>query len=928
MYEKIPLYNMTDDGFVLMDGLIVKAYRFYPLNYEGVVGERHLQDIRQHENLCKMLTGCYLSYVVELSKDNRSLLDLHIRYHESNRTNRFLAKTSAREKFSERLLPTVTLVIGVPMFESRSDFGKALKKPSRITQTYQETVKRLGIISGEIKRFYRERYGICLEELLPEAMWKHLAKMVSGREKEPVLPSETNIAPPSLRSQLFFSDVKSEDLDNAELYYLRHFNRYIAVMSMNTLPGTITPGAGSYVLSGMDFPVRITCNIHVPNQQKAFKSLENMRRLTSIFVSKRKDASLESEKNHQKATCISDLFEEINRERLQVVKLSYQVVIEETDLSRLQERVEKVGNILSSAFLQGASVYLEGLEKERAYVSSLGYFPSYGFNYLWTTSLSAMSFVPLRGAFSGTMDEPLILFGNRFNSITAWHPASKRQNKNGIMVIAPSGAGKSFAVNYILSRLQSVNPITFVIDLAPQSSYHPIVREYGGEYLEVNPDIDEPKIINAFDLQFWENSPKANKIAFFENLLGSMLAEGTEGLGIEEYNIVRKAVNRTYARLLSEAPRPILQEEMEGTVLQGHPATREYPTYISLRNALLEKAKEEGRLSDDDLACIQVANRLAMPTFLDLVETLSMDEYVRTTSRENEIADSLMGRLQYYIEGVIGRLLAGRTTLEIKNPFFVINLGYLKDTTRFLVPMYLIYKNYAWENFTLQIDDIPPEIVNIMGRDYFLGLQQRLKIIFIDEFHNLKKHPIVLNDANTLYRQGRTYGVLPGLATQSLRDVVDPEGRDAGIFDNTANKLFLRHSTEDNPQVREVEFVVNMTGMNEAEAELFRSLSRVDGEYSEIFLFSEDVGRGVVRVEPTPYEMWTFTTDKRERYLRDALIKDVQRMTGKPRDLAQSAVVKVLARTYPRGVTNLPETERQKLYRMILSRFEEMYQNS
>jgi len=81
--------------------------------------------------------------------------------------------------------------------------------------------------------------------------------------------------------------------------------------------------------------------------------------------------------------------------------------------------------------------------------------------------------------------------------------------------------------------------------------------------------------------------------------------------------------------------------------------------------------------------------------------------------------------------------------------------------------------------------------------------------------------------------------------------------------------------------------------LNDNEMELIASLHQERGEYSEVFLMSEN-DRSVVVIEPTPLEYWIATTDPRDLAKCDEFSGQFNSNTLQ--------LLTVLSEKYPKGV--------------------------
>lgn len=906
MYKRIPLFAVADDHLVLMDGYLVYGWQLRVFPYEGIETEDLEREIANFAvflgNLEKGTGGSiFVSCILDISELKDSDMSGYLDYHKDNVLNAAVAADRV-ERYKKKVKRKLYLVIAVPMFSSRSEFQKALKKG--VDVSYRKALESAALIGQQVARFYKENYSYEALKMSGTDMWKHLFSMINPHQvvPEPVYPEDSEFpdSVPTLREQLFVSDFV--DPDSMEDSYLRCNGGMHSILSLDMLPDDISsggcpPGVGSKIMSKIMFPCRVTVTVEVMNQVWATKHLERLRKSAITFVFHRKP-SIESERNRVKAETIKNLLSDMASDNLKVARLSYQIALYDTSEQSLQNKQREIIDVFMTE-LKGSVLFVEQFKKQRAFVSSLGYFPSYSHNRKWTTTLAAANMVPLRGAYDGTDDEPLMLFGNRWNSVTAFNPFSQRQNKWSFCVIAPSGQGKSFFVNMMVAHLQSLNPVTCIFDLAPLSSYLSSVEDYGGQYCEVNPSAVVPQVVNPFDFKLGFDFPPDGKLVFLEKVASILLSDKQNPLLKEELDVVRKAIRRTYERFLIEEKKKIKDSDSN---YAG------YGDYVTMRDAMLEKAlenKENPEIRDSYVDIASYAHRMAMPSLSDLATTFALDDTVNATTYEREITSKLRRRLLLYTDGVARKVIGNNTNFDITKDFIVINLGFLKDLPDLLIPAYITYREFIWEKLAVYLHDVPGIMREIYGDEHFLKLQRRPKILLTDEFHNLNASSCreVIELVNKDARQSRTYGVAIGVVTQSLKDIFyESADEKFSIFEQMANKIFLRHTSAENPQQAAVEYVCSRTGMGKEDRRLFESLKRVPSEYVEAFVFSEDIGKGVIRIEPTASEMWRFSTDKRERYIRDMLIQKLMESEGISRSRATSIVISVLAKEFPSGL--------------------------
>jgi len=112
-----------------------------------------------------------------------------------------------------------------------------------------------------------------------------------------------------------------------------------------------------------------------------------------------------------------------------------------------------------------------------------------------------------------------------------------------------------------------------------------------------------------------------------------------------------------------------------------------------------------------------------------------------------------------------------------------------------------------------------------------------------------------------------------------------------------------------------IDSIIRVLGLSEEEKKLLISLRFYPGQYAEILAMNEDVGKGVIILNPSPIMRWMFTTHKDERYLREKLVETICREKAMAGRKAQAIVVQALAQFHPDGAIgtdiNVDETAKK-----------------
>ena len=164
------------------------------------------------------------------------------------------------------------------------------------------------------------------------------------------------------------------------------------------------------------------------------------------------------------------------------------------------------------------------------------------------TEANAADMFPFEGPWRGSK-HPSLIFGNRWDSLTAIDPFDDQQdNYNGI-IIGGSGTGKTFLAQIIISQLLKEDADVMIIDRG--YGYAPLVELFQGTIIPIEPK--EGISINPFDLPEGQNEPDSEKKAFIMAVLKAMLVKSIDGsLEATKDALITSAIEQTYQRATTE----------------------------------------------------------------------------------------------------------------------------------------------------------------------------------------------------------------------------------------------------------------------------------------------------------------------------------------------------------------------------------------
>ncbi len=128
-------------------------------------------------------------------------------------------------------------------------------------------------------------------------------------------------------------------------------------------------------------------------------------------------------------------------------------------------------------------------------------------------------------------NDPVVYFPDRDGGIYSFNPFTVKENSHGMVVLGPTGSGKSFTVNSILSSSLAFDPLIYVIDLS--KSFTEIFEILKNEMPEKTSilELSHKKIsfkFNPFLItpeEYEDEKEREKKIAFCEGLLSIMMGD-------------------------------------------------------------------------------------------------------------------------------------------------------------------------------------------------------------------------------------------------------------------------------------------------------------------------------------------------------------------------------------------------------------------
>ncbi len=382
----------------------------------------------------------------------------------------------------------------------------------------------------------------------------------------PFRPPELMLDYESARSQAANVNFENEADD-----YLKIGGLLYSFVSVKDLPDATFPGMLRELLS-LSFPLVANVEVNLPDQAKVQKQFKS--RLRKMMAAQRDmhggfrmnvDAQVAEEQ-------LIDVLKQVISSSLKVCEASMIIGVrtskpiwndfEREEAARtLADRRQRVLHALGR--MNGARGVPEMLAQKRLYFASLPAMGGENKRELPQLTLHAADLMPVEVPWRGTPQSPVMLFETPQRQLIPFSPFDPSLGDANMLIMAKSGAGKTFMAQMFLLMLARANP--FISILERGDSYEPLVELMGGRSIAV--DLEGTETLNPWDLPVGVSEPTKDKIAFLKNLTLHMIGQNRRSDDTLLDNLLSDAIARTYKRCRARFSNPIptfndLKEEL------------------------------------------------------------------------------------------------------------------------------------------------------------------------------------------------------------------------------------------------------------------------------------------------------------------------------------------------------------------------------
>ncbi len=228
------------------------------------------------------------------------------------------------------------------------------------------------------------------------------------------------------------------------------------------------------LLSDLKFPHILNQCIKICNTEQELSKLDTLRNLVSSFTRPGDQAG----EIHESG--LSELSREVRQNGGGLVHFHFNIMVFEADKGSLVHKLDTVIAKISS--LGGTKSMVENFDTTNLFFSMVGGNLQENFRWILMPTRNASCYFHFTGPFLGDKNGLLLCNRNREPIfVDFWKEDLENKNK---IVIGPSGSGKSFAVNTLITQHVSNNEEVIILDIG--GSYKGLFRILNGNYIEYN----------------------------------------------------------------------------------------------------------------------------------------------------------------------------------------------------------------------------------------------------------------------------------------------------------------------------------------------------------------------------------------------------------------------------------------------------------
>ena len=536
LFDYLPYLNIEQNKIFFDDLSSVVGFNLNPV-YDEIMSNEHL--IENKKSLMNFLNGLeedvYCQYIFKKTKNLEDIKDNHLEINQSD-------NKAVKESFKRRLNKIEDDINKNKLFNfehylfMKKKFNTGIKNPANILYSDKKMNNKT---KEKIENIFKN-----MSELADEYK-NHLenAKLLSDQELADIIIKQINLSKEDIEYK------RKEDLLHSDLEinkdYIYTNGKYARTISFKAgrEPEEVYPGIINYLLGfkekkslQLNFEYDVILNFKMLNKEEQKNKFERQKALTQSkkyrpkFLGGGVKKEVEQQERH-----LDNLLEDITSGQENIFKVEPIVIIKADNQEELNNYTDQmISNIRQ---MEGAEGYKESFANFNLYLNTLpgNVELNNHRNFKFRTSYFA-DLLPVFGPPKGT-GEPLMLFRNKYNSITYFNPINKNYLKKNAIVIGSTGSGKSFNMNMINLNLMGFDPQITIIDKG--GSYKKFIETFGGENFEISFDENgNPNYqINPFDVEITKD-----KDLYWRSIIEVMIKEKASEISNDDRIIIEESI--------------------------------------------------------------------------------------------------------------------------------------------------------------------------------------------------------------------------------------------------------------------------------------------------------------------------------------------------------------------------------------------------
>jgi len=537
--KALPYLDIVDDFIIKKNGNFVAGFEIQALDNMGLSADDYATLSARLENVLNQFDeGVNLQFFYDF--DYYPYKSDFV-YTDDETLNFFKFRRKQYYSFYKYLTCRMYLLVDF-------DAGKTLRMPYNILMSASSTAQRLKhehdrlVLekNNDLKtlRSNLENTGIRLRRLKEPQLADLLYKAINLATDD----FHGELTGKALNNELVLKDYQ------VEKGYLKIGNQYVACLSLSLLPEVTRPHSSfngiplPYIfplLHNLPFPHRVvfsTQNLNI-NQETARLSRQlNFTRFIMNFSRNR-----EGRKSEVKYRELNDLLDEIYNQHKKLASISLNVILYDTDIERLNQKINHTNLAFSS--IDKAQAVLETLDILPIFMSCLPGNGAENYHRLLVKTSNAAQFINLTNFNRGYNNG--IVLKNRNNEPILFDYFDPNLNSWNSIIIGPTGTGKSYLMQAMLLQMLEQGVKVFGLDVGgvgdTGGSYKKMITLLNGRYIELN--IERPIPLNPFALvnQGFDTKKQLFLRAFIEKLI---LEREQTSISKVEQAFISKAIDK------------------------------------------------------------------------------------------------------------------------------------------------------------------------------------------------------------------------------------------------------------------------------------------------------------------------------------------------------------------------------------------------